>query len=52
MHKDLDDTSRKMIEANARNDAKVMHETGQSLAIAREAWLNEFDRTAAELDAA
>ena len=50
MRKDLSDTARKAIEANARNDAAVLHETGESLAIGREAWINEFDRAAEKLD--
>ena len=51
MHKDLSDTWRNAVEANARNDARVAYETGESLALAREAWINAFDKAAEELDA-
>jgi hypothetical protein len=49
MHKDLSDDWRSVVEAIARNDAQVAYETGESLALARECWINAFDKAAAEL---
>jgi hypothetical protein len=51
MHKDLSDGYRDDIEQAARELAQRMFEQGESLAIAREAMINAFDRAAEELDA-
>lgn len=51
-HKDLSEDDREHLEYTARLWAQELFAEGQSLAIAREAWINAFDRTAAELDAA
>lgn len=50
-HKDLSDDWREHVLAAAFL-AVDLHEAGQSLAIAREAFINEFDRLAEKLDAA
>jgi hypothetical protein len=39
------------VEAWAYAEAEGIHSRGQSLALAREAWIKAFDRAAAELDA-
>ena len=49
-HKDLSDEWRKDAEGWARNLAGRLTQDGQSLAIAREAWLAAFDKAAEELD--
>jgi len=51
MHKDLSDTARASIEHGARGIVDALLQTGQSLGLAREAWINAFDKAAAELDA-
>ena len=50
MHKDLSDSLRPRVEGLADGMAQSLHAQGQSLAIAREAWINAFDKAAAELD--
>ena len=50
MHKDLSGKEREHLEANARVEARWMQDHNQSLAIAREAWINAFDAAAKELD--
>lgn len=50
MHKDLSDHWRTVIECAAEHCANFTSIEGQSLAIAREAWINAFDRSAEELD--
>lgn len=51
MHKDLSDEWRGQIERAASHDARTLMRDGQSLALAREAWINAFDKAAQELDA-
>ena len=51
-HKDLSDDWREHVLDVAAFLAEDLHEAGQSLAIAREAFIIEFDRVAAKLDAA
>lgn len=51
MHKDLSDGWREDIEDNANWVARHLAYEDQSLALAREAWINAFDRAAEELDA-
>lgn len=51
MHKDLSDHDRAAAECLAEAFAADLHDNGQSLAIAREAWINAFDKAAEELDA-
>ena len=48
MHKDLSKWARRLVEADVRDLVASLE--GQSLAIAREAWLAAFDKTAEELD--
>lgn len=50
-HKDLRDDWRERVNRAACCLAEELHDAGQSLAIAREAFINEFDRLAAKLDA-
>ena len=50
MHKDLSDEWRFGLEEEAGIWARSLHEVGESLAIAREAWLAAFDKAAEELD--
>ena len=50
MHKDLDDSNRRWIDDIARSMALSLIREGQSLALAREAWINAFDKAAHELD--
>ena len=52
MHKDLSDTYREQLKDDARATVIWMHSRKQSLALAREAWINAFDKAAEELDAA
>lgn len=52
MHKDLSDAMRVTVEAWAEAEAEGIHSHGQSLALARECWINAFDKAAAELDRA
>lgn len=49
MHKDLSEASRVWIEEQAAIICRIMHTDHQSLAIAREAMINAFDKQAAEL---
>lgn len=51
-HKDLSNDWREHVLDVAAFLAEGLHEAGQSLAIAREAFIAEFDRMAAQLDAA
>ena len=51
MHKDLSDDCRKGMETFAKAQAEALFERGQSLALARETWINAFDRAAEELGA-
>ena len=51
MHKDLSDGYRDEIEQSARELAQRMFEQDESLALAREAWINAFDKAAEELEA-
>ena len=51
MHKDLSDGWRQIVENAAETTANLTNIEGQSLALAREAWINAFDRAAEELDA-
>ena len=48
-HKDLDSKHRPRLEGMAEGVVHVLHASGQSLAIAREAWINAFDKAAEEL---
>lgn len=50
-HKNLDHEHRPRLEGMAEGVVHVLHASGQSLALAREAWLNAFDKAAAELGA-
>jgi hypothetical protein len=50
MHKDLDNAMRATVEAWAEAEADGIHSRGQSLALAREAWINAFDKSAEVLD--
>lgn len=50
MHKDLSDEWREIVRLRAEMAATNLNEAGQSLAIAREAWVNAFDKAASELD--
>lgn len=50
MNKDLNDAMRETVEAWAQADAEGIHAHGQSLSLAREAWINAFDKAASELD--
>ena len=50
MHKDLSDDWRDWLETQAMLLAVSAFHEGQSLAIAREAWLAAFDKAAEELD--
>lgn len=52
MHKDLSDDWRQHALEVAAFLAEDLHEAGQSLALTREAFIAEFDRVAAQLDAA
>ena len=52
MHKDLSDNMRQRFETGAAYGAQVAFERGESLALAREAWISAFDKAAEELDAA
>ena len=49
-HKDLSEDRRGAIYGSAFGWAGSLHAEGQSLALAREAWINAFDRAAEELD--
>ena len=49
-HNDLNTDFRLSLEASAIQWADALAEAGQSLAIAREAWINAFDKAADELD--
>ena len=51
MHKDLSDDWRGNMETSASVASQMLKTYGQSLALAREAWINAFDKAAAELDA-
>ncbi len=51
MHKDLSDGWRRIVERAAGTTANLTNIEGQSLAIAREAWINAFDRAAEKLSA-
>ena len=51
MHKDLSMGGRCLIEGAAQAAVYDLRERGDSMALAREAWLNAFDRMAVELDA-
>lgn len=50
MHKDLDDSNRSWIDDIARSMALSLVREGESLDLAREAWINAFDKAAEELD--
>ena len=50
MHKDLSEEWRGDVNCWARDLAGWLTQGGQSLAIAREAWLAAFDKAAEELD--
>lgn len=50
-HKDLSEATRSHIVYTAENWAKALRFDGESLALAREAWIEAFDRMAEELDA-
>ncbi len=50
MHKDLSQNAREAIEVKARMRVLLLMKSGESLALAREAWIAEFDRMAAEMD--
>ena len=50
MHKDLSEEWRGYIEGAVESLAEGLFEDGESLAIAREAWLAAFDKAAEELD--
>lgn len=52
MHKDLNDQWRALVEDEAEYMATDITDFGQSLALARECWINAFDKAAAELDRA
>lgn len=52
MHKDLSDQMRDEVARNAGWLAVYVSNNQQSLAIAREAWIEVFDREAARLDGA
>jgi hypothetical protein len=52
MHKDLSDKTRFDLTQSACDAADVVELKGESLALAREVWLNAFDRMAEELDEA
>lgn len=49
MGKDLSDEWRDEIAGRAKLDARALSNAGQSLALAREAWLNAFDKAAEDL---
>lgn len=51
MHKDLSDLCRAIVEGMAEGLAEAMMDKGQSLALAREAWIAAFDAAAEKLDA-
>lgn len=51
MHKDLSDDCRIGTETFAKAQAEALFARGQSLALAREAWINAFDKAATELEA-
>ena len=50
MHKDLSDEERECLVESAERTASSAFYSGESLALAREAWINAFDKAAAELD--
>ena len=50
-HKDLSEAWRGQIERAAEHDARTLTRDGQSLALAREAWISAFDKAAEELEA-
>ena len=50
MNKDLSDKTRGHIQWTAKNWAKTLRAEDESLALAREAWINAFDRAAKELE--
>lgn len=51
MHKDLSDPYREQwVEYPAADLARDLHSKGYSLAQAREAWINAFDKAVEELD--
>ena len=50
-HKDLSDDLREFFELQADVMARHASTEGQSLALAREAWINAFDKAASELEA-
>jgi len=50
MHKDLDMGWRILVEDASRYMSEDLREHGQSIALAREAWINAFDKAASELD--
>lgn len=50
MHKDLSDKARDVVETAASGMAIMLSEAGQSMAIAREAFIDAFDKEASELD--
>lgn len=49
-HKDLSDVNRDIVIANATWVAHLSFQSGQPLALAREAWINAFDKAAEELE--
>lgn len=50
MHKDLSDDDRHWIEADAREVVRGVSGYNQSLALAREVWINAFDKAAERYD--
>ena len=50
-HKDLSDGMRQRFETGAAYGAQVAYERGESLALARECWINAFDKAAEEMEA-
>ena len=50
-HRDLSDEFRPVVEMQGKMLVWSMAQYGQSLALAREAWINAFDREAERLDA-
>ena len=50
MRKDLSDSDRRGLVQSAECWVADLHEDGQSLALARECWINAFDKAAEELE--
>ena len=50
-HKDLSSEEREYVEATGTILARDLRRSGQSLALAREAWINAFDRAAEAMEA-